>query len=354
VAALVGSVAVLTRDTKASAITRTQETVPASGSGDEVRILAGSSVRRYVDRHGNIWLGDQYYKDGDAMSIAPKHIGRTLDAAMYLSRREGDFQYDIPLRPGVYELRLYFAETVFGEENIAGGGETSRLFSVTANGRNLLFGHDVIADAGGPNLANIKVFKDVTPGEDGYLHVRFFPTYFKERAFVNAIEVVPGIPGRMRPIRILARSTSYTDRDNDEWSSDRFVSGGQQIVRYDRIGGTEDQILYQSERFGHFAYTVPVVDGGRYTVTLRFCENWFGQGRTGGGGAGSRLFDVYCNGRTLLKNFDVLKEAGGPLRPIDRVFKGLEPTAQGKLTLRFVPVVNYALINAIEVVDEGR
>jgi hypothetical protein len=156
----------------------------------------------------------------------------------------------------------------------------------------------------------------------------------------------------MRPVRILARNTNYTDAQHNEWLSDRFVSGGQQITRYDPVAETEEQIIYQSERFGHFTYTVPVVAGSRYTVTLKFCENWFGKGRTGGGGPGSRIFDVYCNGRTLLKNFDLLKESGGPLRPLDKVFKGLEPTAQGKLVLQFVPVANYALVNAIEVVEE--
>jgi hypothetical protein len=36
-----------------------------------------------------------------------------------------------------------------------------------------------------------------------------------------------------------------------------------------------------------------------------------------------------------------------------RQFKGLQPNAQGKLLLEFKPVVNYALINAIEVIDEA-
>jgi hypothetical protein len=35
-------------------------------------------------------------------------------------------------------------------------------------------------------------------------------------------------------------------------------------------------------------------------------------------------------------------------------FRGLRPTTQGKLNFEFVPVVNYASVFAIEVLDEGR
>ena len=67
-----------------------------------------------------------------------------------------------------------------------------------------------------------------------------------------------------------------------------------------------------------------------------------------------RLFDVYANGVALLRNFDIFKEAGGEDRPLHKVFHSLQPNAQGKLVFSFVPVKNYACINAIEVLDEGR
>jgi hypothetical protein len=55
-----------------------------------------------------------------------------------------------------------------------------------------------------------------------------------------------------------------------------------------------------------------------------------------------------------VRNLDVLREAGGPLRQIKKTFRNLEPNAQGKLNLQFVPLVNYAMVNAIEVVGEAR
>ncbi len=42
----------------------------------------------------------------------------------------------------------------------------------------------------------------------------------------------------------------------------------------------------------------------------------------------------------------------GENRPLVRKIKGLEPNAQGKLLLEFVPVTRYATVSAIEVVPE--
>jgi hypothetical protein len=319
---------------------------------DEVRILAGLQAPRYVDQLGNVWSRDRFFRGGDVMSVTPRTIARTANPDMFLTRREGDFRYDIPLDPGVYELRLYFAETVFGETNIAGGGETSRMFSVSANGKELVRDLDVVADAGGPNAADIKVFTDISPAADGLLHLKFTPSY-KEKAFVNAIEILPSQPGKTLPVRIGARALAYTDREGKSWLPDVFYTGGQLVKRVEPIFDLRDPDLYQSERFGNFTYTIPVADGRSYNVTFKFAESWFGEGRPGSGGVGSRVFDVYCNGRTLLRGFDVMKEAGGPLRSVDRTFRGIEPTAQGKLLFQFVPVRNYALINAIEVVERS-
>ena len=324
------------------------------GEGTEIRILAGSSTAKYVDRFGSVWSGDRFFNEGAVFSTPPGYrIAGTRDPAIFQSRREGTFRYDIPLKPGTYELHLYFAETLFGEGNIAGGGETYRIFSILANGKVLTQDLDVIADAPGSNTADVKVYKDVAPAADGFLHLAISPGV-KEKPFVNAIEIVPGIPGKMRPVRIVARDTSVNAKDGRLWSADRYFSGGQAVLRADPIKGTPDIDLYMGERYGNFSYTIPVVRPGHYTATLRFSESWFGAKKPAGGGPGERVFDVYCNGVVLLRNFDIFKEAGGEDRALDRVFGSLEPNAQGKLVFSFVPVKNYACVNAIEVVDDGR
>jgi hypothetical protein len=283
--------------------------------------------------------------------VAPRAIGYTQDPAMFFHRRQGNFTYDIPLKDGVYELRLYFAETVFGENNVAGGGETTRVFRVKANGGELLRLVDVVADAGGSNTADIKVFKDIRPAGDGMLHLEFV-TWNNEVPFVNGIEITPSRPGAMRPIRFLARETGYTERNGRFWASDRYFHNGVQVRRHDPVEGTDEETLYQNERFGNFTYSIPVVRYGRYTVIMKFCESWFGPGRPEGGGPDSRVFDVSFNGGFLLRNFDVFKEAGS-LHALDKTFKGLVPNTQGKLIFTFTPFRNYAMVDAIEVLDEA-
>jgi hypothetical protein len=248
-------------------------------------------------------------------------------------------------------MRLYFAEMVYGEDNVAGGGESTRLFGILANNQQLVRYFDPISDAQGSNTADIKVFRDIQPGDDGMLHLRFASSV-NNVSFVNGIEIVPSQPGAIRPIRILARDSAFTDEKNRLWSADRYFHGGMLVERHDPVAGADDEELYQNERFGNFSYIIPVALGGRYDVTLKFCENWIGPDRPGGGGVGNRVFDVSFNGRMLLAGFDVLKQVGS-LHALDKTFKGLEPNAQGKLTFAFTPIHGYAIVNAIEVVDEA-
>jgi hypothetical protein len=55
----------------------------------------------------------------------------------------------------------------------------------------------------------------------------------------------------------------------------------------------------------------------------------------------------------LLRDFDIMKEAGGEGLPLDRTFTGIRPNAQGKILLAFVPVVGMACVNGIEIVAEA-
>ena len=69
------------------------------------------------------------------------------------------------------------------------------------------------------------------------------------------------------------------------------------------------------------------------------------------GKPGDRVFNVFCNGKTILENLNVAQQAGGN-QPLIRKIRELSPNAQGKLLLDFVPVTRYATVTAIEVVEE--
>jgi hypothetical protein len=333
-----------------------QQESAAGGSGpsaglvpqDEVRILAGATASKYVDRLGQVWSGDRFFRGGSTFKLLVLPIQRTTEPEIYQSGREGDFQYDIPLKPGVYELRLHFAELIYGPDEVEGGGETSRLINVRANGNFLVESFDVFADAGGSRTADVKVFTDISP-VDGILSLTI--NAYRSRGLLNAIEVLQGIPGQMRPLRMTTRQSAYFGKNQTMWAPDNYFRGGRVNARTNPIAGTTEPELYQCERFGNFSYSIPVATG-RYKLTLKFAETYFGQNNPGKGGVGSRVFDISCNGEPLLRNFDIFKEAGGENRAVDKTFRGLEASAQGKLLLTFVPVQNYASVSAIEVVPE--
>lgn len=309
------------------------------GNNSAVRILAGDRLGDYIDKAGRTWQTDRFFTGGRSFT-RPHAIARTQDPEIFQTGREGQFAYEIPLKPGIYQLQLYFAETGVQSEGL-------RDVSLAING----IPHtslDVASDAGGPDTATVKIYRDISPAKDGLLHLTFQSS---NPSFVNAIEVLPGLAGKMLPLRFTARDTGFQDREGHLWLPDLGFSGGRRSAREAKVSGTSDSNLYQTQRFGHFNYSIPVAEGGRYTLKLHFAETWFGLNADGG--EGSRVFDVYCNGTTLLKAFDIVEAGGGAGgRAVVEVFHNLRPSPQGKLDLSFVPIVNYAVLSAVEVEED--
>ncbi len=314
-------------------------------AGDEVRILAGASHAQ-VDHAGRLWSADRFFADGAINANAIRHFARTANPGFFRSSRQGQFRYDIPLRPGIYELHLYFAETVYGPATTAGGGEGSRLFTVRANGRPLLEHFDVLADTGGDAIADDRVFIDLAPARDGFLHLDFAGEN-GAAAMLSALEILPGLRGRMRPVRILARQTPYYSNDSELWSPDDDYDGGQLASYAEPVTGTDDPELYATERWGNFSYAI-AVPPGRYTAVLHFAARPHAAPAL----AFARVFNVFSNGRAIVENFDLGQE-GRQTDVVLRRITGLEPNAQGKLLLSFVPIKGYASVTGIEVLPEA-
>jgi hypothetical protein len=312
-----------------------------AAEANEIRIAAGDRKGDYVDAFGRTWQSDRYFSGGATFHRAFRQIQRAHDPDLYQSGREGQFVYQIPLRPGIYELHLYFAETGVVSEAL-------RNVSIAINGKPIS-NLDVASDAGGINTATVKIFTDISPAEDGFLHLMFQGT---GPSFLNALELIPSTKGKMQPIRLTAMDTPFRDHLGRLWLPDHYSSGGRKSARVVPINDAADPTLYQTQRYGHFNYLIPVVEGREYTVIMHFSETWFSPSNSNGG-EGSRVFDVYCNGMTLLKSFDIFKESGSVgSRPVVRAFHRVPASPQGKIDLNFVPIVNYALVNAIEVINE--
>lgn len=349
------------RVSSVNATRESRERTASSALAPEIRIACGFVGPRYVDSRDQTWLGDRYFTGGNIQTRTGQRVLGTLDPALYSSGREGNFRYDIPLPPGDYELHLHFAETAI-EPTPEFGGDNARRFSVSANGKTLLQDFDIVRDAAGTSTADEKIFKDISPAPDGFLHLSVYSfasrglpngievSSFGGKGLLNGIEIVPGIRGRMRPVRIVCGARNYVDHLENAWSADRYFLGGSLTRHWNTIRST-DPGHYETERWGYFSYSIPVAENGVYDITLKMTEPYYGPSNPGKGGAGDRVFDVYCNGMLALANFDVFVQAGGENRAIDKTLRGIKPNPQGKIVLNFVPIKGYANVCALEVID---
>jgi Malectin domain len=311
---------------------------PASIPGLILRAAAGDGRAPYVDRSGATWGSDRFCSGGSSFSVAGHAIQGTEDSQLFSAGRRGAFRCNFPVPPGTYEVHLLFAET-------AGFLENARHVDFSINGGPVTY-LDVVDDAGGDDIATVKVFTDVKPQSDGAIHLDFS----NADAFLNAVEILPGIPHRMLPIRVMAGPSLYRDSKGETWLPDRYYFGG----RVNRFGSDLSKVpdgrLFEWHRYGHFHYAIPVATAAKYTLKLYFMEHWFGVQNGSTGGVGSRVFDVSCNGVMLLKNFDIFGESG--TEPLVKTFNHIEPTAQGKLEIYFTPGLNYPSVSAVEVIPE--
>jgi Malectin domain len=87
-----------------------------------------------------------------------------------------------------------------------------------------------------------------------------------------ASPVLPPQP-TVSPLLINCGGESYTDSLNRVWVADQYFNEGTKVFNTSNpIANTEDDILYQSERYGiSMTYSIPR-PAGLYTVTLHFAE----------------------------------------------------------------------------------
>ena len=102
-----------------------------------------------------------------------------------------DFTVNVTVGPGIYHVRLKFAETQY-----AGPGQ--RGITIYLNGEKVIEGLDVWATADGANRPVDLVYNDVHP-QNGIIALRFVGATLqrsKGEAMVQSIEVAPGEGGK--------------------------------------------------------------------------------------------------------------------------------------------------------------
>jgi hypothetical protein len=312
---------------------------PDGGVTAPLLALRLGSGREWVDHAGQVWSPDSFCHGGSRLQNDVKLISGVSDPVILASQLTGNFHCAIPVKPGSYELHLFFVD-------LSGAPVAAHRAFLLVNGQQ--YNHDIVCDSEGTGRAVIKVLIDVKPGADGSIRL----DAGNDQAFLSAVEIFRGVPGRMLPLRISASAISYVDSTGVSWLSDRYFAGGSQLQRALASVGTDRPRLYQWERYGRFSYYLPVVEGKTYSIRLYFSEGYFGRDKLVSGGPGSRVFDVFANGRTLLKNFDILSEASPGHDSVVKAFSGVEPLNDGVIEVQFQPVHDYALVNAIEVTQE--
>ena len=308
-----------------------------------IRILAGYTGKPQMDKSGQFWTADQYSVGGGDLNRSPHSLYRSSDPFIYEHWRNGDFHYRIPLPAGTYELHLYFVTDNNGESS-------DNTFAIRVNGDILRWNFNINNDALGANIADERIFRDISPDKDGFLDLGFASE--QGMPALNAIEIVQGTPHAQLPIRMVMQSSPITDHNGTRWSPDNYFMNGRQSTQRYPLADSPDPDLFASERYGHFNYAIPVDTRDRYTLVLHFAELYFGS-QTHGIETGKRLFRVMCNGVLILDDFDIFKEVGG-IHELTKTFYHVKPSPQGKLNLTFEPILNNATVSGIEVLDEAK
>jgi hypothetical protein len=300
---------------------------------ETIRALMGAGREPYVDPSGAKWTTGNYCQ-GENVNVPPRKIAGTEDAPLYFGGVRGIAHCLFPVTQKLYELHFYFAETTDLPA-------ATRVATLSINAGPAI-GVDVVDKAGGDGIATSIVVTGVAPENDGSIHI----DYISDVSLLNAVEILPAPSADLLPVRIVVSPKPYLDSENHLWASDRYFSGGRyglppKSAKQGNLG------LYESDRIGTFRYNIPAVPMAHYTVKLYFREPWFDKENGGSGGPGSRVFNVAANGELLMKNFDIL--ATSESEPVVKTFNNIQASATGRIELSFLPVVNYPVVNAIEV-----
>jgi len=142
------------------------------------------------------------------------------------------------------------------------------------------------------------------------------------------------------------QSKPFTDPHGHVWQEQKGFPDGDDVERDSdlKIQNTDMPAFYRTEHYDMTSWSVPVPNG-TYTVKLYFCETYEDVTKPG-----ERVFDVKI-GQQQLKDFDIVKEAGSPLKPVTKTFDGVNVT-DGVVKVVFTANVQSPCINGIEIIPK--
>ncbi len=135
--------------------------------------------------------------------------------------------------------------------------------------------------------------------------------------------------------------------DNTVWLSDQYFAGGTTYTRVVPINNTLNDVLYQTERYGNFTYSIPVPASGNYYIDFHFAEIYHGIANNSG--VGARVFNVSVeNNQFNLQNFDIIRDAGATATALVVRADDIQVT-DGTLNISFTTIADNAKVSGISV-----
>ncbi len=289
-----------------------------------VRINCGGED--YTDQSGRLWAKDCYCINGDNYST-DKDIN-----TLYKTAKKGDVEYKVPVKDGVYAVRLCFAETEYNYAN-------ERFMTISINGSTVETGMDIIHDVRGKDKEFSKVYRYIVPNENSEIDITL-----SNDALICGIEIVPENDD---VIHVNCGGEDFVDWAGFVWNGDRYFAGGESVTDtcddFHQASPTlYDKSLYMTGRMGEdISYEIPVKEG-IYSVQLKFTELEIVN-------EGERPIDIYINNILVKENWDALSYSMEKRMSADIRFEAIS-SANGKINIRVVAKRNNpAILRAIEI-----
>jgi len=146
-----------------------------------------------------------------------------------------------------------------------------------------------------------------------------------------------------KPVLINAGGASFKDVRGRVWAADSYFTGGYSSADGSAFtfSGTQDQAIYQTERYGIFEYNIPLPEGS-YEVIIHLSESHFDT-------IGQRVFDISMEGAKTLPNVDIVQFGSGQTKKALTLERPIE-VKDGSLSIAFSSVVDNPKVSGIEIV----
>lgn len=191
---------------------------------------------------------------------------------------------------GSYHVVLHFAELTYTSSG-------RRVFDIYAQGVKVVSALDIYKRVGSRRALQVPLNIDAPKGT---IRLDFRPTIGS--AAVSAVDIEES---GATLLRLNTGGTAVSDGFGKVWSRDQYYSGGKAVVQSVQLRSAKSPAggMYADSRTGSsFRYRMPVPNG-KYEVMLYFFENSLTPDT-------SARFDVLVEGKTVLHNLNVARDAG--------------------------------------------